>query len=88
MTDNRKRMLIIEDDPGIAAALKKDYLEIGNFEVVIERNGRKGMERALKEQFALILLNFTLPGKDAVTICRDIGDLAVVIRLPVETGEA
>jgi len=71
MTHNGKRILIIEDDPDIAA-LEKDYLEIDNFEVVIERNGRKGMERALKEQFALILLDLMLPGKDGMTICRDI----------------
>jgi len=66
-----KTILIIEDDPDIAA-LEKDYLEMDNFEVVIERNGRKGMERALKEQFALILLDLMLPGKDGMTICRDI----------------
>jgi len=71
MTDNRKLILIIEDDPDIAE-LEKDYLEMDNFEVVIERNGRKGMERALKEQFALILLDLMLPGKDGMTICRDI----------------
>jgi len=73
MTDNIKRILIIEDDPDIAA-LEKDYLEMDNFEVVIEKNGRKGMERALKEQFALILLDLMLPGKDGMAICRDIRD--------------
>jgi DNA-binding response OmpR family regulator len=68
---NVQRILIIEDDLDIAA-LEKDYLELGNFEVVIEGNGRKGMELALKEQFALILLDLMLPGKDGMTICRDI----------------
>jgi len=71
MTDNRRKILIIEDDPDIAA-LENDYLEMDNFEVVIEMNGRKGMERALKEQFALILLDLMLPGKDGMTICREI----------------
>jgi len=71
MSDNRKKILIIEDDPDIAA-LEKDYLENDNFEVVIEGDGHKGMERALKEQFALILLDLMLPGKDGMTICREI----------------
>ncbi|MCL1815154.1 MAG: response regulator transcription factor [Treponema sp.] len=71
MAAEKKRILIIEDDPDIAA-LEKDYLEIDNFEVVVEENGRKGMERALKEQFALILLDLMLPGKDGMTICREI----------------
>ena len=71
MADARQRILIIEDDNDIAA-LEKDYLEINNFEVVIEKNGLKGMERALKEQFSLVLLDLMLPGKDGMTICRNI----------------
>ena len=71
MADIKKRILIIEDDKDIAA-LEKDYLEINNFEVIIETNGLKGAERALKEQFALILLDLMLPGKDGMTICRNI----------------
>jgi DNA-binding response OmpR family regulator len=69
----KQRILIIENDNDIAA-LQKDYLEINNFEVVVEKNGLKGMERALKEPFALILLDLMLPGKDGMSICRDIRD--------------
>jgi DNA-binding response OmpR family regulator len=71
MSDTKQRILIIEDDADIAA-LEKDYLEINNFEVVIEKNGLKGMERALKEPFSLILLDLMLPGKDGMAICRTI----------------
>jgi DNA-binding response OmpR family regulator len=71
MAGAKQRILIIEDDSDIAA-LEKDYLEINDFEVVIENNGLKGMERALKEQFALVLLDLMLPGKDGMTICRNI----------------
>jgi len=71
MENTKQRILIIEDDKDIAA-LEKDYLEINNFEVAIEKNGLKGMERALKEKFALILLDLMLPGKDGMTICQTI----------------
>jgi len=71
MPNVKQKILIIEDDADIAA-LEKDYLELNNFEVVIERNGTKGMERALKETFSLILLDLMLPGKDGMTICRNI----------------
>ena len=71
MSTTKQRILIIEDDADIAA-LEKDYLEINNYEVVIEKNGLKGMERALKEPFSLILLDLMLPGKDGITICRSI----------------
>ena len=71
MAEQKQKILIIEDDNDIAA-LEKDYLEINNFEVAIETDGYKGMERALKEQFALILLDLMLPGMDGMTICRNI----------------
>ncbi|MDR0289447.1 MAG: response regulator transcription factor [Treponema sp.] len=67
----KQKILIIEDDPDIAS-LEKDFLESNHFEVVIENDGRKGMERALQGQFALILLDLMLPGKDGMAICRDI----------------
>jgi len=79
MTEPKQKILIIEDDPDIAA-LEKDYLEINNFEVAIERDGRKGMERALKEQFSLILLDLMLPGKDGMSICRE---LRLKINIPI-----
>jgi len=79
MAEPKERILIIEDDPDIAA-LEKDYLEINNFEVAIERDGRKGMERALKEQFSLILLDLMLPGKDGMSICRE---LRLKINIPI-----
>ena len=69
--NKKQKILIIEDDSDIAA-LQKDYLELNNFEVIIEKDGITGTERALKEQFALILLDLMLPGKDGMTICREI----------------
>lgn len=44
------RVLIIEDELAIAE-LEKDYLELSDFEVVIEENGVKGCERAPSRRF-------------------------------------
>jgi DNA-binding response OmpR family regulator len=65
------KILIIEDDPDIAA-LEKDFLEMSGFETEIEHDGARGAERALAGDFALILLDLMLPGKDGMTICREI----------------
>ena len=46
------RVLIIEDELAIAE-LEKDYLELSDFEVVIEENGVKGCERALSIPYSL-----------------------------------
>ena len=57
------RILIIEDEEAIAE-IEKDYLELSDFEVVIEEDGEKGLGKALNEDFDLILLDVMLPGKD------------------------
>ena len=43
------RILIIEDEIEIAE-LEKDYLELSEFEVDIEPNGIKGLEKALEDR--------------------------------------
>ncbi|MDR1301075.1 MAG: response regulator transcription factor [Treponema sp.] len=66
-----RKILIIEDDRDIAR-LEKDFLEINGFETAIEHDGIKGAECALSNEFALILLDLMLPGKDGITLCREI----------------
>ena len=68
-----KKILIIEDEISIAE-LEKDYLELSNFEVEIEENGRKGLARALEEDFDLFILDLMLPDMDGFEICREIRD--------------
>lgn len=52
-------ILIIEDEISIAE-LERDYLELSGFEVEIETSGTSGLERALKEDFNLIILDLML----------------------------
>ena len=73
MSAESSKILIIEDDREIAA-IEKDFLEINGFEAVIEQDGTKGRARALTGEFALIILDLMLPGKDGMTICREIRD--------------
>ena len=63
------RILIIEDEESIAD-LEKDYLELSGFEVEIEGEGTRGLERALNEDFQLVILDLMLPGVDGFEICR------------------
>ena len=63
------RILIIEDEEGIAE-LEKDYLELSGFEVEIENDGTDGLNRALNEEFELVILDLMLPGTDGFEICR------------------
>ena len=65
------RILIIEDEETIAE-LEKDCLELSGFDVEIENDGSIGLERSLKEDFDLFILDLMLPGTDGFEICRHI----------------
>ncbi len=65
------RILIIEDEEAIAD-LEKDYLELSDFEVVIENTGDAGLKRALSEEFDLLILDLMLPGMDGFDVCKNI----------------
>ena len=65
------KILIIEDEESIAE-LEKDYLELSGFEVDMEHSGDTGLDKALKNEFDLIILDLMLPGMDGFEICRRI----------------
>lgn len=65
------KILIIEDDPDIAA-IERDYLALAGFDVTIEPDGTQGMRAALTGDFDLLLLDLMLPGTDGFTICRQV----------------
>lgn len=65
------RILIIEDEEAIAD-LEKDYLELSDFEVIIENKGDAGLARAMSEDFDLVILDLMLPGMDGFEVCKSI----------------
>ena len=66
-----KHVLIIEDERAVAE-LERDYLEINSFKVAIEETGEGGLQRALKGDIDLIILDLMLPDMDGFEICREI----------------
>ncbi|MBQ0028798.1 MAG: response regulator transcription factor [Lachnospiraceae bacterium] len=65
------RVLIIEDEMAIAE-LEKDYLELSDFEVDIENSGDTGLQKALNENYDIIVLDLMLPGVDGFEVCKRI----------------
>ena len=68
------KILIIEDEESIAE-LEKDYLELSGFEVEIAGDGTTGLDKALNEEFDLIILDLMLPGTDGFEICRKVREV-------------
>ena len=65
------KILIVEDEETIAE-LEKDYLELSGFEVEVANDGEKGLEKALGEDYDLIILDLMLPKVDGFEICRQV----------------
>lgn len=65
------KILIIEDEDSIAE-LEKDYLELSDFIVDIEKDGEKGLARALQGSYDLVILDLMLPSLDGFEICKSI----------------
>ena len=68
------KILIVEDEKDIAE-LEKDYLEHSGFEVEIATDGTTGLDKALKEDYDLYILDLMLPGVDGFEICKRIRDV-------------
>lgn len=67
------KILIVEDEETIAD-LEKDYLELSGFEVEVVNDGDSGLEKALQEEYDLLILDLMLPGVDGFEICRKVRD--------------
>lgn len=67
----RSRILLVEDEPGLALTLG-DRLRSENYEVVIAHDGTIGFSLATTEPFDLILLDWMLPLRSGIDICRDL----------------
>lgn len=67
------KVLIVEDEVAIAD-LEKDYLELSGFEVEVANDGLVGLQKAMEEDYNLLILDLMLPGMDGFEICRKIRD--------------
>ncbi len=63
------KVLLIEDEESIAE-LEKDYLELSDFQVTIEADGKAGLERALADDYNMVILDLMLPGMDGFEVCK------------------
>lgn len=63
------RILIVEDEEAIAE-LEKDYLELSDYEVVIEKDGNAALTLGLSEPFDMYILDIMLPGMDGFELCK------------------
>jgi two-component system OmpR family response regulator len=83
------RILLVEDDPKIAAGVRRG-LQTEGFTVDVAADGDEGWWRATEGVFDLIVLDIMLPGRNGYEICRDLraaGDWTPVLMLTAKSGD-
>jgi two-component system copper resistance phosphate regulon response regulator CusR len=71
MQSDVKKILLVEDETGVASFIKKGLSEEG-LDVSVALDGNTGLSMALSHHFDLIILDIMLPGMNGVEVCRNI----------------
>lgn len=66
-----ERILIVEDEPGIALTLE-DRLVAEGYAVTVRRDGIRGEEEARTGGHDALILDLMLPDRDGLTVCRNL----------------
>lgn len=75
MDEKKKyRILLCEDDQNLGMVLK-NYLELNDYDVTLERDGRLGLAAFQREKFDICLLDVMMPNMDGFTLAEEIRDV-------------
>ena len=74
MENKKPKILLCEDDTNLGMVLK-NYLELNDYEVVLERDGRLGLAAFQREKFDICLLDVMMPNMDGFTVAEEIRDV-------------
>jgi len=83
------KLLLIEDDKKIAAAVKRG-LEAEQFTVDVSFDGDDGFWKATEGTYDLIILDIMLPGRNGYVLCGDLrqaGDWTPILMLTAKDGD-
>ena len=84
---NMKKVLVVEDDRDIVDLLEI-HLKDMDCELDKAYEGNVGLEKAMKGDFDLIILDVMLPGKDGLEICRKLRSENIVTPILMLTAKA
>jgi two-component system, OmpR family, response regulator len=70
----KPKILLCEDDTNLGMVLK-NYLELNDYDVTLERDGRLGLAAFQREKFDICLLDVMMPNMDGFTLAEEIRDI-------------
>jgi DNA-binding response OmpR family regulator len=68
---DKSSILLVEDDAELASMVA-DFLEANGIQVAIEGDGAKAATRIPQESYDALVLDIGLPGKDGISICKEV----------------
>jgi DNA-binding response OmpR family regulator len=81
------RLLVVEDDDGIALGLGDD-LRLEGYEVVVARDGEQAVRLGIAKPFDLVVLDLMLPKKDGYQVLRELRRAGVTTPVIMLTARA
>ena len=76
MTETRRRILVIEDDPETASQVV-DFLGTRGYQADLARNGNDGLRLALSRCYAVMTIDRMLPGLDGLSTIRKMRETGI-----------
>ena len=70
----KPQILLCEDDTNLGMVLK-NYLELNDYDVTLERDGKLGLAAFQREKFDICLLDVMMPNMDGFTLAEEIRDV-------------
>lgn len=89
MSDDRRRVLVIEDDHDLARAVA-DLLSDEGFDVTTRHDGESGLAEGLRSDYDVIVLDVMLPKRNGFSVCLDLRGAGVhtpLLMLTAKDGE-
>jgi len=82
-----KKILIIEDDPDIADLLELN-LRDADYKTDLASDGRDGLEKALENEYLMVILDLMLPKLDGLEVCKRIREKKKTLPILMLTSKA
>jgi two-component system, OmpR family, response regulator len=70
----KPKILLCEDDTNLGMVLK-NYLELNDYDVTLERDGRLGLAAFQREKFDICLLDVMMPNMDGFALAEEVRDI-------------
>lgn len=86
MSDNSKKIVIVEDEPSLIFTLQ-DTLENEGYEVLVAKTGQQGVDIVKEQNPDLMVLDLMLPGMSGFEVCEKVRSMNYTFPILILTAK-